>query len=189
MVPRRGLAVQWRLMETREKPRVRRALAADAPALVDLVMTLAAERGEGVEGPAEAPPDRKVLRRAVAQFVESGAGGVDAERFALVALAADGAPAGVVSVQRLRSGLQDRPYFFVDDLVVAAAQRRRGVASALLAAVEAEARAAGCDRIELNVRAVNGPALTVIARAGYRKAADVHLTRMLDPGADPTRGG
>jgi ribosomal-protein-alanine N-acetyltransferase len=55
----------------------------------------------------------------------------------------------------------------LQDLSVRPEYRRRGVASALLAAVEREARGRGFDRIRLQVSAENGPAQALFGAFGY----------------------
>ena len=57
-------------------------------------------------------------------------------------------------------------------LLVRPEQRRRGVASALLAAVEGEARRRGLGRIRLQVSADNGAAQALFRACGY---ADVGI--------------
>jgi ribosomal-protein-alanine acetyltransferase len=47
----------------------------------------------------------------------------------------------------------------------------RGIGAALLAALEAAARARGCDRVRLEVRDDNGPAQRLYDRAGYTRFA------------------
>ena len=55
----------------------------------------------------------------------------------------------------------------LQDLAVRPEQRRRGVASALLAAVDGEARSRGFGRIRLQVSADNGPAQALFRACGY----------------------
>jgi ribosomal protein S18 acetylase RimI-like enzyme len=147
--------------------RVRRAVRADEASLVALLEAGAAELGKEA-------PDHAALVRGVAAFLEA-----EEARFLLVA-EVDGVLAGALTVQGLVGATDGRPFFLVDDIVVSPAQRRAGVAGRLLAEVEAMARAAGAPRVELLVRSVNVPALTLVSRAGYRKAADVHLTLALE---------
>jgi GNAT superfamily N-acetyltransferase len=62
----------------------------------------------------------------------------------------DGAPAGtldVVVVPNLTRGA--RPYGVIENVVVAAAARRRGIGGALLDAAVAHARAEGCYKLQL----------------------------------------
>jgi ribosomal protein S18 acetylase RimI-like enzyme len=66
------------------------------------------------------------------------------------------------------ASFEARPLLNVHDLVVAPGQRRRGVGRALLAAVEAGARALGCCRVTLEVRQDNAPARALYADVGFR---------------------
>lgn len=54
-------------------------------------------------------------------------------------------------------------------VAVAAADRRRGVGAALLAAAEQAARRRGCDRVRAEVRSDNRASLTLFERRGYRR--------------------
>ena len=153
--------------------RVRRAARADEASLVALLEAHGAELGK-------AAPDRTALVRGVAAFLEA-----EEARFLLVA-EVDGTIAGALTAQGLVGVTDGRPFFLVDDIVVSPAHRRAGVARRLLTEVESMARAAGAPRVELLVRSVNLPALTLVSRAGYRKVADVHLTLALEP-AEPER--
>src|SRR5262245_55268167 len=58
--------------------------------------------------------------------------------------------------------------FILNDLFVAADQRRAGVASALLAAVEAHARAEGAVRVSLNVARDNLSGQALYAASGWQ---------------------
>jgi ribosomal protein S18 acetylase RimI-like enzyme len=59
-------------------------------------------------------------------------------------------------------------------LAVADAARGRGLAKALLAAAEAEARRRGCNALELEVRTDNRAAIALYEHQGYRRAARLH---------------
>ena len=67
---------------------------------------------------------------------------------------------------------------FVYNLTVLASHRRRGYASAALALVEAEARAAGCATLALNVFAPNAGAIELYRRAGFGVASH-HMNKKL----------
>lgn len=54
------------------------------------------------------------------------------------------------------------------------ALRRRGLAAAVMAALVAWARAAGAERLALQVEAGNAPALALYRRAGFRRVYDYH---------------
>ena len=67
-------------------------------------------------------------------------------------------------------------------LAVAASHQRRGIARALMAAAEAWCTAAGMPRLNLMVRAGNGPVLGFYARLGYRALDVIVLQKDLDDG-------
>lgn len=60
-----------------------------------------------------------------------------------------------------------RRRIFVDQLVVVPDARRTGLGRQLMAAVEADARARGIDRVELDVRGFNQEAQAFYAACGY----------------------
>jgi ribosomal protein S18 acetylase RimI-like enzyme len=66
------------------------------------------------------------------------------------------------------STFQARPLLNIHDLAVLPAARGAGVGSALLAAAEAHARAAGCCKLTLEVQDDNAPARSLYARFGFR---------------------
>ncbi|WP_343880773.1 N-acetyltransferase [Rhodanobacter caeni] len=70
-------------------------------------------------------------------------------------------------------------------LATAAEARGKGVASALMAAVEAAARARGCRVLRLEVRADNLAAIHLYEHLGYRRIG--HLAAYYDDGADGWR--
>jgi len=70
-------------------------------------------------------------------------------------------------------------------LAVAEASRGRGVAKALLAAVEADALRRGCGTLDLEVRAGNRAAIALYEQHGYRRA--VRLPAYYEGGADGWR--
>jgi ribosomal protein S18 acetylase RimI-like enzyme len=62
---------------------------------------------------------------------------------------------------------------------VAPTERRRGLARVMLAHVEAQLRALGCPKINIQVLSVNEQALAFWSAAGYRQDAVVGLGRRL----------
>jgi ribosomal protein S18 acetylase RimI-like enzyme len=82
----------------------------------------------------------------------------------LTAQDADGLLGKAVVFFRARSDIA-RLY----SIAVAARARGRGVAKALLAAVEAAARAQGCARLRLEVRQDNGAAIGLYERLGFHR--------------------
>ena len=75
----------------------------------------------------------------------------------------DGVVAGFIGVDEIAGEA------FVDDLAVFPAQRRRGVASALLARAETDAILRGCEKIHLECREGNEAALRLYERRGYQR--------------------
>ena len=57
----------------------------------------------------------------------------------------------------------------IDNVAVAPEQRRRGIAEALLAAAEAEAKSLALAFITLEVRAGNGPAIALYEKHGFAR--------------------
>jgi len=84
-----------------------------------------------------------------------------------LALAADGAPAGVAVCFTGFSTFAARPLLNLHDLAVAPGHRGRGVGRRLLEAVEAAARAAGCCKVTLEVRDDNAGAQALYRALGY----------------------
>lgn len=70
-------------------------------------------------------------------------------------------------------------------LAVAEAARGTGLAKALLAAIEAEARRRGCNDLYLEVRTDNEAAIALYEQQGYRRAA--RLPAYYEDGADGWR--
>lgn len=67
---------------------------------------------------------------------------------------------------------------FVCHILVRPERRRRGLASAALRLVEADARAQGCRRIALNVFAPNAAAIGLYAKLGYAVVSQ-HMNKPL----------
>jgi ribosomal protein S18 acetylase RimI-like enzyme len=96
-------------------------------------------------------------------------------------LGADGVPATVSNAQQVRVGafvgqtlvgwshghLPQAGVFYVSNSAVEHEYRRQGIYTRLVAAMEAEARALGCTRIESNHRAANAPVLIAKMKVGY----------------------
>jgi ribosomal protein S18 acetylase RimI-like enzyme len=70
---------------------------------------------------------------------------------------------------------------WVNYLAVAAEHRQRGYARALMAEAEAQLRAAGCPKLNLQVREGNQAALDFYARLGYEQDRVVSLGKRLIP--------
>ena len=67
---------------------------------------------------------------------------------------------------------------YVFDITIAQEHRRRGLATVALEAVAAEARAAGCGVLALNVFADNEPARALYRKLGFEEAA-IHMNKRL----------
>jgi len=83
----------------------------------------------------------------------------------------DGEPAGVVNCFEGVSTFRAQPLLNIHDIAVSARLQRRGIGSALLAAVEAEARARGCCKVTLEVLEGNAPAVAAYRKAGFEPYA------------------
>jgi len=84
------------------------------------------------------------------------------------------------------SSFRARPLVNVHDLAVAPKFRGRGIGKALLDAVAADARALGCCKVTLEVRADNAKAIELYRRAGFESTQPAEtwfLGKRLD---DPT---
>jgi RimJ/RimL family protein N-acetyltransferase len=139
--------------------RVRRAEPADAPALAALAAAVAAEPEGWLLEPTPGRTvgdERRYLRYA------------RRDPNAAVLVAEDGGEL----VGRLSISRDPHPASaHVADLgvAVAATHRRRGIGTALLAAAEEWARAAGVEKLELHVFPHNAPALALYDRLGYER--------------------
>ncbi len=83
----------------------------------------------------------------------------------------DGEPAGVVNCFEGVSTFRAQPLLNIHDIAVSPRFQRRGVGSALLAAVEADARARGCCKITLEVLEGNSQAVAAYLKAGFEPYA------------------
>lgn len=76
---------------------------------------------------------------------------------------------GFAQLYPLYSSVAMARVFILNDLFVAEAGRRRGVASALLAAIEAHGREFGAVRLSLNVTRDNTPGQALYAARGWQR--------------------
>ena len=88
----------------------------------------------------------------------------------LVAERADGV-VGMCTGQLVVSTAEGGPALLVEDVVVDANHRGRGVGRALLAALADRARGRGVRRLQLLADGTNGPALAFYDRLGWRATA------------------
>ncbi len=138
---------------------IRRAATADIPALAALESVFPTDR-------MSARNFQDMLRRGRASVLVCEEGG---------ALIGD----AVVLYRR------NSPAARIYSLVVQPAQRGRGIARQLLAAVEAEARERGCQTLRLEVRPDNSQALSLYRHSGY--AVERRLEQFYEDGSPAVR--
>jgi GNAT superfamily N-acetyltransferase len=90
----------------------------------------------------------------------------------------DGALAGLVGTHLVPRMDADGTSCRITDLVVAAAHRRRGLGSALLAAAEAEARRRGAPRLDLSSGDWRDDAHAFYARSGFESRSRTFTKRL-----------
>ncbi|MFO1199534.1 MAG: GNAT family N-acetyltransferase [Burkholderiaceae bacterium] len=89
-----------------------------------------------------------------------------------------GQPAGLINCFEGVSTFRAQPLLNLHDIVVAPKFRRRGVATALIAAAEREAMARGCCKLTLEVLSGNHAAIHAYLKAGFAPyALDPELGR------------
>ena len=129
---------------------VRPATVADAAAVAPLL----AELGY--------PSAVEAVRERLARVADGAATGV------LIA-AAEGAPAALVAYQLIVHLERPRPTCRITTLVTDPGHRRLGAAASLLATVEALAREAGCERLEVTTRPSREEALAFYLASGFEE--------------------
>ena len=134
---------------------VRSANGGDLDALVRLLAVLFS-----IE--ADFTPDPKRQRRGLTLMLQDRD-----QRIALVAERA-GAVIGMITAQLVVSTAEGGPSALVEDLVVEAAERGRGVGGRLLRELESRARVMGASRLQLLADRENVEALRFYERAGWR---------------------
>ena len=139
-------------------------MAADVSALVGLLRQL-------FELEADFRPDERRQRAGVLLMLE------DPDRRALLVADRAGAVVGMVTAQLVVSTAEGAPSALVEDMVVDAPERGRGVGAALLRAIEAWARGRGATRLQLLADRENAPALSFYARMGWAGTRLVCLRR------------
>lgn len=131
------------------RPAIREAMAADLPVVLGLYRELYEEL--------DLQLDERVAR--------AWADTLATPRRAVLLAEVDGRPVGTVDVTVLaNTARQGRPYLLVENVVVAASHRGRGIGRALLAEAERRARAAGCYKLQLS--AVDDEAFAFYEAAG-----------------------
>lgn len=135
--------------------RVRRAVPADGPRILELDRELA--RFEKLT-----PPDDEEGRRLLAWIF-------DEKRLeALVAEEEEGAVVGVALFYEGLGTFRAKPFLYLEDLVVSEAGRSRGVGEALMAALAREVLERGALRLEWAVLDWNSRAISFYERLGAR---------------------
>lgn len=116
------------------------------------------EAFEEVEAYTARPPRAAYLERLLAR-----------EGFIALAAHIEGAVAGGLVAYEFVKFEQERSEFYLYDLAVAAAHRRRGVATALIARLREIARARGADVIFVQAYASDAPAIALYERFGDKE--------------------
>jgi ribosomal protein S18 acetylase RimI-like enzyme len=134
--------------------RVRRAVAADGPRILELDRELA--RFEKLT-----PPDDSEGRRLLAWIFEE-------KRLEALVAESDGSVSGVALFYEGLGTFRAKPFLYLEDLVVSEAGRSRGVGEALMAALAHEVVARGALRLEWTVLDWNSRAIAFYHRLGAR---------------------
>ena len=143
-------------------PAIREAVAADLPAVLGLYRELYEEL--------DLQLDERVAR--------AWADTLTTPRRAVLLAETDGRPVGTVDVTVVaNTARQGRPYLLVENVVVAASHRRRGIARALIAEAERRGRAAGCYKLVLSAE---DPAACAFYEAAGLEATARTYKRYLD---------
>ena len=132
---------------------VRRATAADADAVVAMLVEVA---GEGRWIATEAPVDVEQRRRRLVEDIER-------EDAIVLVAEAGGQPVGELGLHLARYGVADL------GMAVAAGWRGRGIGSALLAEAIDQARTAGAHKVALQVWPHNAAAIALYERFGFQR--------------------
>lgn len=145
---------------------IRRATRADGPAYLALVRSLAAFEHL-------TPPDEAASARLIEDAFSNP------PRYELWIAQLEGAVVAYAVTFTTYSTFLARPTLFLEDLFVHPDARRRGVATAMLATLRAEAEARGCGRFEWNVLDWNRDAQALYERIGAEMLPDWRLMRIV----------
>lgn len=143
---------------------IRSAARSDLDALVSLLGVLFS-----IE--ADFRPDPERQRRGLLRAL------TDPDRAGVLVAERAGAVIGMVTAQLVVSTAEGGASAWIEDMVVAAPERGRGVGRRLLEAIEAWATARGASRLQLLADRDNAPALAFYARLGWSPTRLVCLRR------------
>lgn len=143
---------------------IRSAARSDLDALVSLLGVLFS-----IE--ADFRPDPERQRRGLLRAL------TDPDRAGVLVAERAGAVIGMVTAQLVVSTAEGGASAWIEDMVVAAPERGRGVGRRLLEAIEAWATARGASRLQLLADRENAPALAFYARLGWSATRLVCLRR------------
>jgi ribosomal protein S18 acetylase RimI-like enzyme len=144
---------------------IRPAIAADLDAMVALLAELFA-----IESDFNSEPERQ--RRGLALLLE------DARALLLVA-ECDGVVVGVCSMQQLISTAEGGPVGLVEDVVVAAAHRGKGMGRQMLAAMQEMAARRGISRLQLLADRDNKAALRFYEKSEWETTRLIGMRRTI----------
>jgi GNAT superfamily N-acetyltransferase len=145
-------------------PHIRFAVEADAPAIYALIVELAVYERE---------PEAVAITEA--DLLRDGWG--EQPRFTCLVAEADSAVCGFALYHPTYSTWQGRA-LYLEDLYVRETHRGRGLGTALLARVAAEAIAQNCARLDWSVLTWNEPALRVYERIGAMRMDEWRRMRL-----------
>ncbi len=151
-------------------PSIRFATEADVPAIFGLIVELAVYERE---------PDAVTITEA--DLLRDGWG--PQPRFTCLVAEADGAVCGFALYYPIYSTWAGRS-LYLEDLYVQSAYRGRGIGTALMARVAAEARAQGCARMDWSVLTWNEPAIRVYERIGAVRMEEWRRMRLAGAALD-----
>ncbi len=143
---------------------IRAATPADAEALVSLLRVLFTLESDF-------RPDDRRQRRGLARLL------ADPARCCVLVAERAGVPVGMATAQLVVSTAEGAASAWIEDVVVEARERGRGLGRRLLDALEEWARERGATRLQLLVDRENVPAARFYSRLGWRATKLVCLRR------------
>ncbi len=155
---------------------IRGATAADLETLISLL-------GDLFSIEADFSPDPARQRCGLALML------ADPERRRVLVAEREGAVVGMVTGQLLVSTAEGGLSLLVEDMIVRARERGRGVGGRLLAAMEEWGRGRGASRAQLLADGGNAPALDFYRRAGWSRTRLLCLRRGMEPRSCAGRAG